>query len=574
MLGIYTRISKDRPNQLSTKEQRLQGIELAKSLKIPYQLYPEPKGTSGGKTIKQREQLYKMTNDIYDGKITAVYFYNQDRSARDELTWFTLAKLFIDNNIKLYENGVFIDLNDENVFMMTGFKAVMDASFRRKTGKRIRDVLYRLAKDGKATNPVIHYGYKKDKHGYLVLDDDEKKIIKKIFKLSLSGVGSQRIANELNENGTLTRYGKTAKGKLTTKNPVTGEVTTKEKKNVIWSNNTILHLIKSRWFIGERKYKGEIFSVPSLFDIEYWQRVNDNLQKNRLHSGTTKSHKFLLRGIMKCSCGCNMYGKHYERTNENYYKCSSKRVKGKNCGIKSTINRPRLDELIWSRFFKDKRLSELVVKHFEKTDEIEMKRNLTSDLKTLNIQLINNGKEKTKTITLTTKDIITDDEATIQLTRIRSERNKIQIQILNIENQIQTYNDILKSSSDITKELNQYKNKTSFNDKQTIIKKYIQEINVDYYQNHFEVQVFFNIPDMGQEHLIVQKRFYYIREPFKGEFEVINKADIIKKGKILKLTEKEFFERMHTKKVSYQIFKIKNIIMSHYTDKPIPKDIA
>jgi len=557
MLGIYTRISKDRPNQLSTEVQKEQGISLAKTLKLSYKLFEEKKGTSGGKKVEERPKLNEMVDGIYDGTITAVYFYNQDRSARDEVTWFTLANQMKEQGVKLYENGHFVDLDDDDVYMMAGFKAVMDANFRRKTGTRIKASLLKLVEMGKATNPVIHYGYKKDENGFLVLDNEESGIVKEMFEWSLSSIGSQKIANKLNDRGTKTRYGKNGNGTITSKNYVSEEYTTKDKKSVMWSGQTVLQLIKSTWFIGDRPYKGGVYDVPALFDKEYWQKVNDNLQNNRLYSHKLESHRFLLRGILKCNCGCNMYGKEYLKKNENYYKCSSYRVRGKFCG-NPAINRPHLDTVIWERFFKNEELTELVIKHFEKTDEIEMNKSLKIELEVVQIELKKNDKEKNKVITHSSKDLITDDEFEIQLSRIRTERNAIETKILNIENQIKTYSNIIQSSNDITTELKSFKNTNSYNDRQIIIKKYVKQIKVEFKLNHFAIEISFNIPNFANYYQIIHRRFYYAIEPFSNDIMIINQRARIVESKVVPETEEEFFKRYYNDKTAMQVFEIKN----------------
>jgi len=561
MLGIYTRISKDRPNQVSTEVQKEQGIKLASKLNIPYKLYEEEKGTSGGKKIEDRIELTNLVTDIESDIITSVYFYNQDRSTRDEITWFTLAELFIEKNIALYENGNLVDLNDSDTFMLTGFKAVMNASSRRKTGKKIKDALNKLAKDGKATNPVLPYGYAKDKDKNIITDDEEIKVVKRIFQMSLDGIGADKTAIIFNEekDGPKTRYAKTAKGTLTTKNKTTGVITTKNKANVKWSGATILQIIKNSWYYGERKYKGEIFQVPAFLDKDYCLNVIDNLQKNRKHTGK-ETHQYLLKGVLQCSCGCNMYGKINLKQNENYYHCSSKRINKVSCGSPS-INRPRLDSLIWSLFFENDKLIKLVAKHFEDTDEKELLIDLDKKLKTLETELTSKGKELKNAITLTTKGIITENEAEVELKRIRTEKNDITIQILNIQNQITTYQNVMKSSEDIIEDIMSYKNKVSFNDKELMIKKYIKNIIVNYTHNHFVINIHWNIPKLGEYNVITNKRFYYVFEPFLNKAEIFNKFDKVKKGKVIPRTDEEFLNDVYKEKQTIEVFTIQNEII-------------
>ena len=204
MLGIYCRISKDRLNQLSIKEQKLRGIEFAESKNIPHQVYID-KGISGGAKVEDRPQFAKMEEDIGNRIITSVYVYNQDRAERNEVTWFNLANLVLENDIDLYENGILIDLDNPDVYMMHGFKTVINAHSRRVTSKKIKDVLKRKAAEGKA-HGILAYGYAKDDKGFMQIEKEESQIIKRIYDLSLSGVGTNKIAEIFSSNALLQNF--------------------------------------------------------------------------------------------------------------------------------------------------------------------------------------------------------------------------------------------------------------------------------------------------------------------------------------------------------------------------------
>ena len=62
------------------------------------------------------------------------------------------------------------------------------------------------AREGKVWSTVA-YGYKSD-NGYLAIDETEAEIVKEIYALSLSGMGTRTIANKLNERGVPTRKNK------------------------------------------------------------------------------------------------------------------------------------------------------------------------------------------------------------------------------------------------------------------------------------------------------------------------------------------------------------------------------
>lgn len=524
MLGIYTRISKDRKNQISTEVQKQGGIECAKKLKLKHKLYPEKKGTSGGLKIEDRPQLKKLVDDCINGTITHIYVYNQDRAERNELTWFTLVDMMEQYNIKLYENGTHIDFDDENVRILTGMKAIMNASFKRTTAKKVADALKKKVAQGKATNPVVKYGFYKDKDGYIRVDDKgqdgyqpEAEIVKRMYKLSLEGKGTTTIANILNEEGIPTRYAKTAKGTLTITNKLSGRVTTKKKKEVQWSQNTVLQILKSTWNYGKRKYKGKYYDIPAIISKEYWDKVNDNLKKNRRHSGKSKND-YLLRDVIRCECGRNMYGIHYEPKKEFYYKCNSNRTKGRSCGTRS-INRPFLNDFIWKRFFLEMHLINRIKEHFQNTDEKKMIEQLHKELQKTQKAIEQIKGEKTNTIRLHSKNVITDDEVEVELTRIRTELTDAENKALELQAQIKTYKDVSKSGGDLIEEIQTLMKKTGKKDKKQIINKYIQDIIVGSSMlkitGHYDVTVNFKIPNLEPEHYLVDVRRKYGVEPDK-----------------------------------------------------------
>lgn len=545
MLAIYTRISKDRPNQVSTEVQKQQGIKCAKNIALPYELYEEERGTSGGKKINERDELQRLQNDVEFGKITAIFVYDQDRAERDELTWFTILDLMEEYNIKFYENGILQDMDDENTRMLSGFKSVMNASFKRKTAKKIRAAKLKNAKDGKKVNATIKYGYTSDKNGYIILDESEddklgKKgrlgeadVVRDIFDKSLNGWGTLKIAHYLNDNNIPTRYNKLKKGTLTITNKQSGRIITKNKTDVKWQQNTVRQIIKSTWYIGKRiytdktvkPYKKITIKIPALFTEDYWQKVNDNLSANRTHSGKPVN-KWLVKGVLRCVCSDNMYGVHNEEKRENYYKCASTR-RTNTCGHRS-INRPFIENFIWKVFFKDEYLATLVHKHFDDTNAEEMLETLDKKLKTLQSTVTSLNNEKKTIIRLITKNTITESEGEVELKRIRQDLNDVNIDIKNTNNQIKTYQNLNTSKDTMVSQLINIKNTSNFNDMKSIIKTYIKDVIVD--DKHighkgrirkddlYHITVVFNIPN------VETKRF--LASPVRG-FAFTEDGDII-----------------------------------------------
>jgi DNA invertase Pin-like site-specific DNA recombinase len=128
MIGLYCRISKQKEDgkDRSIEDQKQTGIELANKLGLSYDVYID-EGFSGSLPIDKRPALNTLIDDIYSGKITAVYCYDQSRLERSLEARFAIAKVFNDENIDLYTANGIVGKDEEteligNVFsLINGF---------------------------------------------------------------------------------------------------------------------------------------------------------------------------------------------------------------------------------------------------------------------------------------------------------------------------------------------------------------------------------------------------------------------------------------------------------------------
>ena len=346
MLGIYTRISQDRNNQVSIDTQFEQGKKLASKLKIDFKQYID-KSVSGTSDIDKRPSLYELITDIENNIITKVYVYDQSRLERQPEVRFALLKIFEKYNIELYyETGIVS--NDTETELIGNLMSVVNNYFVKLTQKKIKLSLSYNAENGKV-HSIPPYGYYKDENKKYSINDEQAEIIKEIFSLSLSGVGTNKIAEILNQRGVLTKYNIIGKGTLKTTNRKhkLKPLVTKNKSDIKWSGNTIRGILYNKFYTGIRLFKGIEYEVPKIINLDYWQKVNDNLKSNRNNSGKSVEHKYLLKGVLTCSkCNRNYYGRSRVSKKDNAYVCSSIRYKDLKCGNRG-INIPVLDKLVW-----------------------------------------------------------------------------------------------------------------------------------------------------------------------------------------------------------------------------------
>jgi site-specific DNA recombinase len=515
MLGILCRISQEKADgkDRSINEQKELGKELANNLNIPFQYYIE-EGVSGTLSLPERPELDKLLNDIEDKKITSMFIWTQDRLERNPQTRFIVKQTLLDNKCKLYTENGEVDFNNDAIDMHGDMMSIFNAYFVRTTRKRVKAVLRRNAEEGR-NHGISAFGYSKNEYGYIIIDEHEAEIVKRIFKMSLSGIGTNKIAELFNTESILTRYNKIGKGTISTKNKHTGKVTVTDKKAIKWSGNTIRNIIKNSIYKGDRNFSGKVYKVPAIFESSEWQKVNENLKKNRNNSGKAVSHKYLLKGKIRCGvCGRNYYGKSRVNLRDNFYMCSSKRIKHENCGNRS-INIPMLDSLIWKRFLQDKDLSEILKNHINQGNDENVIFQLKDEISILNAKLKSLERERSKVIQFAIKEQITEKELETNLKRIGSETNENGIKVNKMQLQLKSYDkaNLIKMQSDL-KHL--HKN-ISYNDKLDIITQFVREITIAKFNDvYHRIRIEFDLPIEYLEDWHIHKNLNYAIIAYKG----------------------------------------------------------
>ena len=371
MLGIYTRLSRQDDASNSISNQKREGIAFAKKHKLSYEIYNEGERVSGGTEIALRPVLDQLMNDIAINKITHVWFRNQNRLERNSATFHLFANHAIKHNTKVYFDNRLEDWNDPNTLLMSSVVSAFNAYKLKLQSYQTKRTLLDNVKEGKSFG-IYPYGYTTNDRGFLVIDSEEKEVVELIYKLSYEGMGTRSIAEFLNDKKIPTRYNKIGKGTMTVKNKYTDIETTKEKKDIKWSGNSVRGIIVNTIYKGERKWKGEIYEAPKIFDEDYWEKVNNNLTNNRNNTGKKVEHKYLLKGILECGlCGRNMYGRTRVNKKDHYYMCSSKRYKDLNCGNRS-INIDFIEMYLWGLLFYRSEIKKSMVQSSTKDFDISI----------------------------------------------------------------------------------------------------------------------------------------------------------------------------------------------------------
>jgi site-specific DNA recombinase len=494
MLGIYCRVSKDRKNQKSIKEQRLQGEEFAKCNGLKYQFYIDT-GISGGGDTEKRFEYTKLLEDIKNDIVTSVYISAQDRLEREEVTWFAFANLVVEKEITLYEDGNLIELDNEGVFFSRGVISQSNALYRRLIGKKIKQVIHRNLSEGKVHGP-IPFGYTRDEHNNLIVKKEDAEIVRYIYDLSLNGEGCSSIAEMLNNKNIKTKYN-SKEGFLTTinKNSNSLKKTIKPMEAIKWTNSTILNIIKNEIYKGVRKFGKQTYTAPPVVTPDYWNKVVAHLQDNRMYSGVKIEHKYLLKGFLTCGkCNSNMYGRTRADLKDNFYQCSSKRSASLNCGTRS-INIKVLDSLVWFYLINNevKKVKEYIENNSDKSVIEKLKKQIAS----LEKELKEIAKTKLNILKAVEQGYFNDELNKRNISLMNKEQD-VKLRLNNLHNQLQTIEQYNSSENKIDFYT------TDFNTRKEIIKLLIYDIKISYIDKHYYVKIYPSLKTIQQDTIYIE----------------------------------------------------------------------
>ena len=367
MLAIYTRLSKEDNKSTSINNQQREGIEFAGKLKTTYKLYNEGEGISGGAEIKDRPQLFLLLQDIRNNLIKSVWFRNQNRLERSNATYFIFTEECKKYNVDIYFNDVKFDYNNAQDNLFGTIKSALNQYQKDLQSAQTKRTLRDNILEGKVWS-IVAYGYKSD-NGYLKIDENEAEVVRQIYEWSLSGIGTDTIADRLNKKGVVSR------------------------KGGLFRSSVVMSIIKNTIHKGKRLYSGEYFDCDAIVSESYWQKVNDNLKNNRNNSGKKVEHKYLLKKIIRCGkCGRNYYGHKRVSGKDNTYICSSKRHKDLKCSNRG-INIDFIEALIWTQIFGRKEFLK-AYKDFIKSNSSSVNiSRLNSSIKQTQINILKNDKK-------------------------------------------------------------------------------------------------------------------------------------------------------------------------------------
>ena len=358
--AIYPRLSRDDgmdgdSNSIATQKKLL--TKAAKDRGYTNILTFVDDGVSG--VTMNRPGFNDMMAELEKGYIGAVFVKDLSRLGRNYLEVGKLMEEFFpDNDIRLVAVSDNVD-TAEGQDDMTIFRNVFNEWYSRDISRKMR-ASNRIK--GTSGEPIglPPYGYMKDPDSkYWIVDDEAAEVVKRIFEMTLNGIGTEQIAAALTEDRILnpTHYwqskGMGRGGKKAAKEPH------------YWNCSTVANILVKQQYCGDvinfktysksHKNKKRIDNAPEdwvvfkdvhepLVDRAAWEQIMEKRKRKtrkRLHS---EGEKNIFSGLLVCAdCGQNLWF-HFNQNNHDvkFFNCSN--YKG-NRGTCQTTHHIRADFL-------------------------------------------------------------------------------------------------------------------------------------------------------------------------------------------------------------------------------------
>lgn len=268
-------------------------------------------GISG--TTFDRPSFNELLQDIENQNINMVITKDLSRLGRDYIkTGFYLEDYFPKKNIRYVAitDGIdtYIDSTNNDI---TPFKAIMNDMYAKDISKKIRSVYKEKQKSGEYMCSIPAYGYKRHPtiKNKLIIDEQVKDVVEKIFDMYANGHGSVEIVKFLNSNKYLspTGYRKT------------GIVQDENKKQYDWNEVTLCNMLKNEVYIGntvQNKKSVISYKVKKIRTVEKENQIRvdntheaiidkDTFEKvqciiEKRGTNTKLKYDYLLRGLLYC----------------------------------------------------------------------------------------------------------------------------------------------------------------------------------------------------------------------------------------------------------------------------------
>lgn len=352
LTALYIRLSredgdKEESDSIGNQRKLLMEYIASKEELVLKDIYIDD-GYSG--TNFNRPDFKRLIHDIEEKEVNCVIVKDLSRFGRDYIdTGRYLERFFPEMGVRFIAISDGIDSKRQTYDMMLPIKNIFNEQYARDISKKIQATVKIKQHSGEFIGSFASYGYKKspvDKNK-LVIDEYPASIVKRIFDMYVSGIGKQRIARILTNEGILCPSAYKQLNGQQYKN-------SNYRENSYWTYSTINSILHKEIYIGnmvqgtkhqtmrgkQNRVAKEDWIIVSqthepIIDQETWNRAQ-SLLKRRTRQLDLVSNQNIFAGFIRCGdCDAAMAKVSWSRADgtksDSFYCGTYKRYGNKYC---------------------------------------------------------------------------------------------------------------------------------------------------------------------------------------------------------------------------------------------------
>jgi DNA invertase Pin-like site-specific DNA recombinase len=241
-------------------------------------------GFSGGSTA--RPALQRLLDDIRAHRVNVIVVYKVDRLTRSLADFAKLVELFDAHGVSFV--SVTQQFNTTTSMGRLTLNVLLSfAQFEREvTSERIRDKIGASKRKGLWVGGVVPLGYHaRDRK--ITIVDHEARVVRHVFQRYLELGSLNALLADLRSSGIKTKI-----RPLASRRTIGG---------IPFTRGSLVYLLRNRFYIGEVRYKGEIFKgeQPTILDSALFEAVQSKLEAQRTnHTIARHSSEAMLMGLI------------------------------------------------------------------------------------------------------------------------------------------------------------------------------------------------------------------------------------------------------------------------------------
>jgi len=419
-----------------------------------------------------RIQYENMKVFVLKNDIKHVLIWELSRLGRNNIHTLRELKFYKEKKINIYFKKENINTNDpSSEFLLDILSATSSLETRTLKERMARGRISNIEKGKKTGFPIMPYGYTSDKNNYLIVNEDEAKVICQIYDLYVLGNAMYKIANTLNSLNIPTRRELSGKKR---------KLKNKEVK-YLWGIPSVRKILQNPLYKGERHYRDKlknrelIIKVPAIISDIIWDNVQKGF-KNHIGYANATNYSYLLKSKITCGrCG-RTYMSHTEKKRKgifSFYFCSGRldrNIRCKNGQIKSTI----LDKFVYNLILQHSDM--MLAIHKESMEKFNLKEK-EQQIEYYKSEIIKQGAKKKIEIKLLRDGHTTESVFDKEINSIRNAIIEFDKNISSIQREIDTFKGY--NPNDDWMKLTNLSLETNFEAKREFIQKYLDKVLIN-----------------------------------------------------------------------------------------------